>query len=73
MWHFILGTRPQLIKMAPLMLNCQKRKINYNYVYMAQHFDTINEITAGFGLKKADFILGNRNHNAPFKNGRESV
>lgn len=35
----ILGTRPEIIKMAPLIRACEKQKINFFVLHTGQHFD----------------------------------
>ena len=61
MIHIIIGTRAQLIKMAPIMVELQKRKIDYNFIFLAEHKETINSMIKMFGIKKPDVILGNIN------------
>jgi UDP-N-acetylglucosamine 2-epimerase (non-hydrolysing) len=58
MIHFIIGTRAQLIKTAPIMAECGKRAIPYNFIFFAQHRETIQEIIDTFGIKRPDCILG---------------
>lgn len=58
MIHFIVGTRAQLIKTAPIMAECQRRGIAYNFVFLAQHRQTIFEIIELFGIKHPDVTLG---------------
>jgi len=35
---FIVGTRPEIIKMAPIIKECQRRKINFFIVHTGQHY-----------------------------------
>jgi len=58
MLHVIIGTRAQIIKMAPVMKELEKRGIDYNFIFLAQHKETMYEIMAQFGIKKPDTILG---------------
>jgi UDP-N-acetylglucosamine 2-epimerase (non-hydrolysing) len=51
MIHVIIGTRAQLIKTAPIMAECQRIGIGYNFIFMAQHRQTIHEIIDLFGIK----------------------
>lgn len=60
MIHVLIGTRAQLIKMIPIMHEMQLRKIEYNFIFMAQHTTTIREIINQFGLKKPDYVIGER-------------
>jgi UDP-N-acetylglucosamine 2-epimerase (non-hydrolysing) len=58
MLHFIIGTRAQLIKTAPVMAACREKKIAYRFIFLAQHKETINEIIGVFGIKRPDLIIG---------------
>lgn len=57
MIHILIGTRAQLIKMCPIMKELAKRGIPYNFVFLAQHTTTINEIIDQFGVKRPDYII----------------
>jgi UDP-N-acetylglucosamine 2-epimerase (non-hydrolysing) len=57
MIHFIIGTRAQLFKMAPIMLECQKQQLNWRWVYTAQHRDTMQETLNIFGLPAPDYTV----------------
>jgi UDP-N-acetylglucosamine 2-epimerase (non-hydrolysing) len=57
MIHILIGTRAQLIKMIPIMHELQRTKVNYNFIFMAQHRETIYEMLDDFGLKKPDHVL----------------
>ncbi len=59
MIHIILGTRAQLIKMAPILVELQNRKIDYNFIFLAEHKETMNSMLEMFGIKKPDMICGN--------------
>jgi UDP-N-acetylglucosamine 2-epimerase (non-hydrolysing) len=43
--------------MVPIMKKLQDRAIEYNFVFIPQHRETILEILQDFGLKKPDYIL----------------
>lgn len=58
MIHVIIGTRAQLIKSAPIMAECQRLGIRYNFVLLAQHRQTMHEIMDLFGIKQPDVTLG---------------
>lgn len=58
MIHFIIGTRAQLIKTAPIMAECRRLGIEYNFIFLAQHRQTIYEIIDLFGIKRPDLVLG---------------
>jgi len=57
MIHIIIGTKAQLIKMAPVMATLAGSGIQYNFIYTGQHRATINEMLADFGVKKPDITL----------------
>lgn len=59
MIHFVIGTRAQLFKMAPIMLECEKKKLAWRWVYTAQHKDTIDETLDTFSLPKPDYTVMN--------------
>ena len=42
--YVVIGTRAQLIKMAPLMVLMQQENIGYEFIYTAQHRGTIARI-----------------------------
>ncbi len=57
MIHFVVGTRAQLFKMAPIMLECSKRGLKWRWVYTAQHKETIQETLKTFGLSPPDYTV----------------
>ena len=57
MIHVVIGTKAQLIKMAPVMKLLQEKKIQYNYISTGQHKDTMDDIHGNFGLKAPDYRL----------------
>jgi len=58
--YVVIGTRAQLIKMVPLMALMQKQDIKYEFIYTAQHKETINRILEDFQVKDPDKTLYNR-------------
>lgn len=64
MIHIVIGTRAQLLKMAPIMLELSKRNIPYRWIYTAQHKDTMSEMIETFGLPEPDFTVINWNTEA---------
>ncbi len=34
----ILGTRPEIIKMAPVIRECQRRGLDYSIIHTGQHY-----------------------------------
>ncbi len=59
MIHFVIGTRAQLFKMAPIMLTCEEQGLQWRWVYAAQHKETIEETLQTFGLPNPDFTIIN--------------
>ncbi|WP_353571601.1 UDP-N-acetylglucosamine 2-epimerase [Candidatus Albibeggiatoa sp. nov. BB20] len=57
MIHVIIGTKAQLIKMAPILKQLQIQQIEYNYILTGQHKDTVSDIAKNFNLKQPDYIL----------------
>jgi len=57
MIHFVIGTRAQLFKMAPVMLECQKRRLKWRWIYTAQHRDTIQQSLDTFRLPPPDYTV----------------
>ena len=57
MIHIFLGTKAQLIKMAPVMVELQNRNIPYNFIFSGQHQATVANIREEFGLKDPDVTL----------------
>jgi UDP-N-acetylglucosamine 2-epimerase (non-hydrolysing) len=55
--HFVVGTRAQLLKLAPVMLECEKRGLAWRWVYTAQHRDTIRETLDTFGIPAPDHVV----------------
>jgi UDP-N-acetylglucosamine 2-epimerase len=51
----IIGTKAELIKCIPIMLELQKRKINYIFIHTGQH--PLQKACEEFGVKKPDYIL----------------
>lgn len=59
MIHFVIGTKAQLIKTAPVMRALKNRGIPYNYISTGQHHETIEDILRDFCLPGPDRILYN--------------
>jgi UDP-N-acetylglucosamine 2-epimerase (non-hydrolysing) len=51
----ILGTKAELIKCMPIMLELQKRKESYFFIHTGQH--PLGEVCENFKIKKPDIIL----------------
>jgi len=59
MIHIILGTKAQLIKMAPVMRALRERRLKYRYISTGQHRETITDVLQNFGLARPDYVLYN--------------
>ena len=57
MIHIVLGTKAQLIKMAPIMVRLQDRGIPYNFIHTGQHHATMEEMIHDFAIKRPDKVL----------------
>lgn len=57
MIHIVLGTKAQLIKMAPIMAALHSRGIEYNFIVTGQHRETMTEILNNFSLRQPDARL----------------
>lgn len=55
--HIVIGTKAQLIKMAPIMLELQNQKIDYNFIFTGQHRETMDQLRENFSLKAPDITL----------------
>ena len=61
MIHVIIGTRAQIIKMGPVMKELENREVDYNFIFLAQHKETMAEIMAQLEIKKPDIVIGDTN------------
>lgn len=57
MIHIVIGTKAQLIKMAPIMRELDRRGIRYRYLSTGQHRDTIDDLLVNFELSPAEARL----------------
>lgn len=57
MIHVVLGTKAQLVKMAPLMQELQKRGIPYRFIFTGQHQETMVSLRENFQIKNPDIVL----------------
>ncbi len=57
MIHIVLGTKAQLIKMAPIMVRLTEQAVPYNFISTGQHRATMKEMLGEFGLKQPDVVL----------------
>ena len=51
----IIGTKAELIKCMPIMLELQKQKKEYWFIHTGQH--SLKEACEEFGVKRPDFVL----------------
>lgn len=56
-FHIVIGTKAQLIKMAPIMVKLQKRNISYRFILTGQHQETMEKLRENFGIKQPDIVL----------------
>ena len=59
MIYIVLGTKAQLIKMAPVMKSLQDKKIDYCFIHTGQHKETMDEMYLDFNIKSPDTFLYN--------------
>jgi len=52
-----IGTRAQLIKMAPVILAIEKRGLPFNLVFTGQHEETMEQLLNDFGIRAARVYL----------------
>ena len=57
MIHVVVGTKAQLIKMAPVMKRMDGEGAPYRFILTGQHRNTMDELQEGFGLKDPDATL----------------
>jgi len=55
--YFVLGTRAQFIKIAPILKEMAGRNIKYTLIYTAQHRENIQEILDAYLLPPPDNIM----------------
>lgn len=53
----LIGTKAQLIKMAPILRLMDEESVPYQLVYSGQHSETFEELERLFGLRAADDVL----------------
>ncbi|MEM2090051.1 MAG: UDP-N-acetylglucosamine 2-epimerase, partial [Candidatus Pacearchaeota archaeon] len=52
---FVVGTKAELIKCMPIMLELQKKREEYLFIHTGQH--SLQNACQEFSIKKPDFIL----------------
>jgi UDP-N-acetylglucosamine 2-epimerase (non-hydrolysing) len=57
MIHIVIGTKAQLIKMAPVMKALKEMGLDYRFISTGQHRETMDDILLNFGLRPPDYVL----------------
>lgn len=64
MIHFFIGTKAQFIKMAPVMVELEKRGVAFRYIDSGQHAELTRSLRKVFGvgeprqqLDEATFVI----------------
>lgn len=57
MIYVVLGTKAQLIKMAPVMVRLKDTGVPYRFIHTGQHRETMDDMLEEFGLRKPDVVL----------------
>lgn len=57
MIHFFIGTKAQLIKMAPIMIGLREKNIPFRYIDSGQHAAITTTLRQQFNLPEPDFSL----------------
>ncbi len=47
---FVVGTRAQLIKVAPVLVACQRRQLAAHLIMTGQHYETMQDLIDEFGI-----------------------
>lgn len=50
---FIIGTRAQLIKVAPVVVECERRNLNCVLLMTGQHLETMQDLFEEFGIRSS--------------------
>lgn len=61
--HLFVGTKAQLIKMAPIMQELDRRGITYRFINAGQHAASISPLIEQFALRKPDITLHHSEEN----------
>lgn len=57
MFLILIGTKAQLIKMAPAMLAMTKANVAYRFVLTGQHQETMSDLIEQFGLPQPQYLV----------------
>lgn len=66
MLYFFIGTKAQFIKMAPIIIECDRRRIDYRYIDSGQHSVLTGRLRKVFGIREPDFIFRSGNDVSSF-------
>lgn len=58
--HIMMGTKGQFVKMAPVMMELERRGVEYNFIHTHQHTVISEKISKVFKLKKPDSYVVKR-------------
>lgn len=58
--YFVIGTRAQFIKVAPVLRRMKDQKLSYYLIYTAQHRENIDEILDIYHLPRPDVVMYHR-------------
>ena len=62
---FIIGTRAQLIKVAPILREFEKQQLPSKFILTGQHNDTMDDIIEEFGIKTPAIpLIKNKEHSS---------
>ena len=63
---FVVGTRPEIIKIAPLIFEAEKLKINYTLIHTGQHYDynMSEQFFTSLGIRNPDLNLNIKENEA---------
>lgn len=62
MIHIFIGTKAQFIKMAPVMVELDRRGLAYNYIDSGQHGAFTRSLRETFRIREPDVSLGKSGH-----------
>lgn len=57
MIHIVIGTRAQLLKMTPIMQECEARGLAWRWIYAAQHKETFQQTLDFFRVRDPDYVV----------------
>ena len=57
MIHVVLGTKAQLIKMAPVLVCLNELGVEYNLIHTSQHAEQMDDLLTNFNLRPPDYTF----------------